>query len=386
MSKRLNGEGTIYKREDGRWCAAYYDKNFKRHYLYGKTQSAVKKRLKEKMAELEKENDEIENEKTLQEWVAEYLETYKKNEIKESTFGTYMLYYRKHILNSDIGKCMLSELTLDRMQLFYNSKVNEGYNSKTVRHIHSIINSSLEMAVRLHMIRENCNAYVSIPRKKKYETVPLTSDEVHTILTEASDEEIYPIVLLGMLCGMRKGEIMGLKWSEVDFDNRVIMVKASLCKVMSDSPNEQGHYATELKILDPKNKSSIRTIPMMNEVYEALKRHKRNQEVHKAKIGSAYFDQNLVFTDELGGFLPDRQFADDFHKFLDKYHIQRVRFHDLRHTFASLLIKENVSLRVIQDLLGHSSITTSMDIYGHISEDEKVDAVATISTIMGEND
>lgn len=380
MKKRLNGEGSIYKRKDGRWCASYFDSEYKRHYVYGKTQKQAKEKLKEKMKQEQSHSQGKDNEENLplQEWVYKYLETYKKNSLKESTYGSYMLTYRKHILGSDIGVKNLSVLTVEDLQKYYNGKISEGYNSKTVRHIALLVSGALNMAVRLHYISENVALYVVIPKKKKYETSPLSMDNIQKIVNEAKEEKIYPIVLLGLLCGMRKGEIMGLRWDDVSFDKRQIHVRCSLCKIMDTHPNEEGHYITHYKLMEPKNKTSIRTIPMADAVYDALLRHKKMQEMEKQTFKDIYNDQGLVFAEADGSFLKQRQFNDHYHDLLLRYGIPQVRFHDLRHSFASMLLHEQVSIRTIQDLMGHASITTSMDIYGHIANDMKEEAVSRL--------
>ena len=148
--KRANGEGSIYKRKDGRWCASYYDEseNSKRHTIYGKTQAEVRRKLKER--QLNPEEDLIEeNDYNVERWVLFYLETYKRNEVKETTFDSYIGIYRKHILNSSIGKIQIRKITSNDLQKYYNKKVSVGYNPKTIKNIKFIINCSLKKALHL---------------------------------------------------------------------------------------------------------------------------------------------------------------------------------------------------------------------------------------------
>lgn len=161
MGKRSNGEGTMYKRKDGRWCAAYFDDNYKRHYVYGKTQTEVKQELKEKKTQRPDNNKQI---MTFQSW------------LKDITVKRYMLGI--------------------------------------------VINSALSMAVKLRILSENPNAFTSIPRKKKYEADCLNAEEVNRIANEAKNEELYPIIITTVYTGMRKGEVMALKWENVDFQEQ----------------------------------------------------------------------------------------------------------------------------------------------------------------------
>lgn len=372
MGKRSNGEGTIYKRKDGRWCAAYYDEKYNRHYVYGKTQAEVKQKLKKKRDE---KPDEVQQSITFQEWIEEFLVSYKRNEIKITTYEGYMRIYRKHIKDSQLGKTALNQVTTEMLQRYYNDKLNDGYNSKTVHSIGIVVGAALNHAVKLKMLSENPNRYTSIPKKKKYEASVLSTEEVRRIVNEAKAEEIYPIIVTTVYTGMRKGEAMALKWENVDFQKRRIYIKNSLCKIDGDQTDEKGHRHARYEILEPKTKESIRMVPMMDEVYEALMLQKERQEMDKKRYREIYLDQGLVFTDSCGNFLPQRQFMDQYHAFLRKYEITDIRFHDLRHTFATLLIDADVSMKVVQELLGHSTITTSMDIYTHVSDEKKEQAL-----------
>ena len=368
MGKRSNGEGTIFKRKDGRWCAAYYDEKYKRHYVYGKTQSEAKKKLKIKQDETSVKSSQF---LSMQEWVQEFLDKYKRNELKVTTYGSYMYIYRNFIKDSDLGKMPLEQISTEILQKYYNEKIKEGYSSKTVREIGTIINSALSMAIKMKMISENPNLYTSIPKKIKYEAKVLCREEVDRIVDEAREEELYPIIVVTVYTGMRKGEVMALKWENVDFEERKIYIKNSLCRVEDEQPDEKGRRHSRYEILEPKTKKSIRTIPMLDEVYDALMIQKHRQMKDKEQYKEIYTDYGFVFADQMGNYLPQRPFMKKYHKFLCKYHITDIRFHDLRHTFATLLIEADVSMKVVQELLGHSTITTSMDIYTHVSDKKK---------------
>lgn len=375
MGRRSNGEGTICKRKDGRWCAAFYDEKYIRHFVYGKTQAEVKKKLKEKRSEQPVKDQPEEQSITFQEWIEEFLVNYKKNEVKITTYGGYIRIYRKHIKDTQIGETALNRVTTEMLQAYYNDKLNDGYNSKTVRAISIVIGAALNMAVKLKMLSENPNRYTSIPKKKKYEAAVLSAEEVRRIVKEAKAEEIYPIVVTTVYTGMRKGEVMALKWENVDFQKRRIYIKNSLCRIEGDQPDENGCRHARYEILEPKTKESVRMVPMLDEVYDALMLQKDRQESDKQRYRDIYLDQGLVFADLCGDYLPQRQFMDKYHKFLKKYGITDIRFHDLRHTFATLLIESDVSMKVVQELLGHSTITTSMDIYTHVSDEKKEQAL-----------
>lgn len=376
--KRLNGEGSIYKRKDGRWVGAYTDPlTKKRGYVYGKSQKEVKERIKEKMEQVVEE----EAEETLADWVKYFLYTYKQIELKQSTFGSYLYLYSLHIENSDVGKKKLTEVTANDLQSFYNKKVEEGYNSKTIRHMQILINSALKQAERVGNIKDNPNRHTILPKKQKFEAKILKKEDVVKIIKEGKAEKIYPLVITCVTCGLRKGEILGLKWENIDFEKRQIHITGSLCRIMQEADRD-GKRVSTYKVLAPKTKSSIRTIPMMEVTYEALLMQKARQEQDKRKWKGDYENEGFVFARPNGMYMSPREVNNYFHKMLDKYHIERIRFHDLRHTYASIMLEAGVPAKVTQELLGHSTITTTLDIYTHVSEQAKDEAVKQTELIF----
>ncbi len=380
--KRSNGEGTIYKRKDGRWCGAFYDEDEmpSRHFVYGKTQAEVKKRLK-KMRNNPLLNIEKEHSYTLDGWVLFYLENYKRNEVKQTTYDFYMLTYRKHIKGSFIGKIKLDQLTSNHLQKFYNNKIDKGYNAKTVRHMHVLINSALNKAEQLRYVRENVNRLVALPKKTTYNATVLSAQEAAKIFRDAKNDELYPIIALTMCTGLRKGEVMGLTWNNVNFADHELYVTGSLCRVYGE-PDEKGRIPCEYKIMEPKTAKSKRTIPLIKKAEEALYIQKQRQEQEKRIYSEIYDDKGLVFAECDGNFLKQRAFMDRYHAFLKKYGVTDVRFHDLRHTFASLLLESGEPPKVIQELLGHTNISTTMDIYTHITKHGKVRALESLDKLI----
>lgn len=386
MAKRMNGEGSIYKRSDGRWCAAYYS-GTKRKFLYGKSQKDVKEKLK-LFIEEEKNNENLTDigELTLQSWVYQYLKDYKANEIKASTFNTYMTFYRKHIENSEIGLMDLKAVKTSDLQRYYNQKLKKGLSAKTVRHLSVIIRETLAQAVRLQYIGINPQDAVILPKKEKFVGNTLTKEDVIKLLREAREEALFPLIMTAIFTGMRKGELLGLQWENVDLDNGFISVEKSLCRV-ADGVDEKGRHRTKVELLEPKTVSSKRRIPINTQLVEILKRHKENQEEYKKETGDFYnCDLDLVFANYLGEFMSEREVLRGFYDVLDKYNIERVRFHDLRHTFASLMMEMQTDSKVIQDILGHSSISTTLDIYTHLKMEQKRNSVEKMAGMFIQED
>lgn len=382
----MNGEGTIYKRADGRWCAAYYA-GVKRKFLYGKSQKEVKYKLKALMEE-EKEKGHLTDTGglTLQSWVFQYLKDYKVNEIKATTLNTYMTFYRKHIEKSDIGEMELQEIQTNDLQRYYNRKLKEGLSAKTVRHLSVIIREALTQAVRLKYIRNSPQEGVILPKKEKYEGKTLSQSDVLKLLNNAGGEELYSLIMTAIFTGMRKGEILGLQWKNVDLDNGFIKVEKSLCRV-EDGVNKKGRYRTKLVLLEPKTDTSKRIIPITSQLVDILVHHRERQEEYKREAVDFYNSElDLVFANYMGEFMSEREVLRGFYAVLDKYGIERVRFHDLRHTYASLLMESETDSKVIQELLGHSSISTTLDIYTHLKVKQKRNSVDKMARMFMQDD
>lgn len=386
IMRRSNGEGTIYKRKDGRWCAAFYDDAPcpKRHFVYGNTQAEVKRKLKEKKVSPDTSDFTVMGNKTsftLEEWILYFLDNYKKNEVKETTLSSYFAIYRKHIKGTILGRTKLKRITVNQLQCFYNDKSAEGYNAKTVKHIHIQVNSALNKAVQIRLIPENVNKYVVLPKRESFEARILSKEEVSRILNEAREEKLYPIIVLIIYTGLRKGEAMALKWEDIDFEERELRVKGSLCRV-DIGTGEDGNVIHTYKVLSPKTVKSRRTIPLTDVAIDALRLQQERQMKMKEYYKDIYNDEDFVFARYDGRYLNQRGFMDEYHAFLKKYNIPDIRFHDLRHTFASLLLEAGESLKVIQELLGHSSINTTMDIYTHITKQGKANAVNKLDDLF----
>ena len=338
--KRSNGEGTIYKRNDGRWCAAYYDDSPspKRHFVCGKTQAEVKQKMKEKRKEPYLQNSKQADLETLEEWVLYFLENYKKYEIKETTYATYRGVYNKHIKNSIPGKTKLNKLKSNHLQKLYNSKSEEGYNAKTVKHISVLINSALDKAVQLKMIKENVNMVTVLPKQEEFQAQPLSAEQVKKIILDTKEEPLYPIVIFALSTGMRKGEVMALKWDNIDFDRRELEVTGNLCRIPKTIEEDKIQY--QYAVLSPKSKKGRRIIPLTDLALAALQIQKERQNAEKIYYQEIYMDQNLVFANETGDFLNQRTFMRDYHTFLKKYGMPDIRFHDLRHPYVKHTTKK----------------------------------------------
>ncbi len=374
MKRRSNGEGTIFKRNDGRWTGQITldlgNEQYKRKTVYGKTQKEVKDKLEYLRMECRQGRVIETSDMPLEEWLHIWITNYKPN-LKITTRESYESYIATHINGSEIGKIPLNKLKTTDLQTFYNAKLNGTYknqkqklSSTTVRYINIIIKSALKQAVNNRMINDNaCNAVV-LPKKNKIEIIPLTKEEVIQFLNVAKKDRLYTLYLLEMMTGLRRGEILGLKWSDIDFEKGKINVIHNLYRINNTDENATTKY--KLELLTPKTETSKRSIPINQLMIEELLKHKEKQDLEKMYYASDYKDLGMVFTRPNGDYISPREFLRQYQKLLSTAGLEKKRFHDLRHTVASLLINANENPKVIQQLLGHSTISTTLDIYAHV--------------------
>lgn len=374
MKRRSNGEGTIFKRSDGRWTGQVTldmgNEQYKRKTVYGKTQKEVKEKLEQLRMECRQGRVIETSDMPLEEWLYIWITNYKPN-LKITTRESYEGYIITHIKGSELGKIPLNKLKTTDLQTFYNAKLNGTYKNQkqklsatTVRYINIIIKSALKQAVNNRMINENvCNAVV-LPKKNKVEIIPLTREEVIRFLDVAKEDRLYALYLLEMMTGLRRGEILGLKWENIYFETGKIHVVHNLYRINNTDENATTKH--KLVLLTPKTETSKRSIPINPFMIAELLKHKEKQDMEKAIYAEDYKDLGMVFSRPNGDYISPREFLRQYQKLLSKAGLERKRFHDLRHTVASLLINANENPKVIQQLLGHSTISTTLDIYAHV--------------------
>lgn len=283
MGKRSNGEGTIFKRADGRWCAQIITKaggSEKRKTVYGKTQREVKEKLK-----VLKNNQEAgqtsQFDIRLGEWMKQWLEDYKKPKVKITTYQGYWMMFRGHIEKSAVSSTRVSELTTAQLQKYYNELWNNGrcdgqggLSPRMVQYVYVLINGALDQAVRNEMIPKNVNKYATLPAKQKTEISPLTSDELERFLKYCREERLYALYILEINTGMRKGELLGLRWSDVDFEKSQLVVTRNLALVAQNDIESDRPRKSEMILTTPKSDKSRRVIPFNEYVIRQLKEHK----------------------------------------------------------------------------------------------------------------
>jgi len=275
----------------------------------------------------------------------------------------------------------LGKITPLHLQTLYSHKLENGridgkggLSRRTVKTMHKIIHCALEKAVKWQIVAKNVADSVESPKADKFEAKFLNEAQTNLLIERAKNTEIYIPVIIGIYTGMRRGEILGLSWDNINLDKGFIKVVQAL-------------YATTqgLQFLSPKTKSSIRTIAIPDSLIKILKRHRINQLENMLKLGEIYEKNNMVCTYNDGKLFNPKRFSHKFNELLSKNKLPLIRFHDLRHSHASLLVKLGIKPKAISARLGHSNISITMDLYSHLYEDTDKEVANMFDTLIKVN-
>ena len=268
------------------------------------------------------------------------------------------------------------------IQDFYQSLFADGVVANTVIHYHALLRRAFQQAFKEERIDANPFDRVGRPKKNKFHGENYTQEELLTLLHLARGDVIYPAILLAEAMGLRRSEALGVRWSRIDWEKRTVLLDTKIVEY-----RENGKKKVE-PVEEMKNKSSRRTLPLPDPVVEMLQVQKEHREVYRKMFQGSYNAQYLdyVCVNQLGELLRPSYVTDHFRELLEKYGLRHIRFHDLRHTFASLLINQDVPLINVSNFLGHSDLSTTANIYAHLDKASKQASAAVISDILqGEN-
>ena len=356
MARRGHGEGTIYQRQDGRWVASIMLENRKRKEFYGKTRKEVQEKLKVALRELQQGTLVTGPQQTVAQYLHEWLKVHKQV-IRPRSYERYEAIIRLHLVPM-LGKLPLQKLTGQHLQRLYTEKLESGLSSTTVSAIHGMLHTALDNALKLGILTRNVCEAVSPPRKVHKEMKPLSPEQVRQLLEVAKGHPQEALFILALATGMRRGELLGLKWQDIHFEQSVLQVQRALTRM----PTGLGYKETE-----PKTRKSRRSIVLTAFAIEALKKHQARQLKMKKVAGDAWEEHDYVFCTAAGKHLhPGHDVLEELKKLLKKAGLPDVRFHDLRHSTATLLLSKGVHPKVVQEILGHSEISMTLDTYSHV--------------------
>lgn len=380
MAKRRgNGEGNIRKRSDGRWegrFTAGHDpitgKAIIKNVL-AKTQEECRNKLKTEIGKAET-LDYVRSDKiTVGEWLDIWYENYVKTTLRPSTVKNYETLIRVHI-KPGIGKRQLKTLTPTYLQQLYarllvngrvdrpeSKKQSKGLSVKTVRNIHTIIRSACEKAVLERLLLFNPAIGCELPKKERKEMKILPLDQLQTFFNAAKENGSYEMFYFELATGLRRGELFGLKWSDINFQTGAVSIQRQVQRI--DGKVQE----TKLK-----TGNAYRTILVDRDILDMLKRVQQKQDV----------PSQYVFCSPTGGILEPGSQRKLLQRLLESCGMEKIRFHDLRHTFATLALQNGVDVKTLSGLLGHYSAAFTLDTYGHISTQMQQDAAQKVGGFL----
>ncbi|MBD0253312.1 MAG: site-specific integrase [Rubrobacter sp.] len=355
--KRGNGEGSITKRTDGRWMARYtvHTANGpKRRTVYGKTRKEAADKLAKVLSDRTEGIDYDDQNMTVGEYLEVWLKSSVRGSVRQSTYDRDTSLVNNH-LPPALGGIKLKKLSAAHVQGFYRDRLDHGLSPSTVHKMHAILHKALSQALQWHMVPRNVTEAVSPPRPAPKEMRPLTSEEARRLLQEARGNRLEALYVLAVTTGMRQGELLALRWQDVHIENGVLSVRRTLTR------NGGG-----IEMGEPKTKKSRRSIRLTPRAVEALESHLERQLRDRGILGDRYEDRGLLFTTGTGGPInPSNLRQKSFARLLKEAGLPHIRFHDLRHTCATLLFAQGTHPKYVQELLGHATIAITLDTYSH---------------------
>ncbi len=361
MAKRkrsIHGSGSVYQRKsDGRWVAKFkVEETGKWKELYAKTEKEAYAKLQQ--AQLEQKQGILATgpQQTVKQFLEYWLEDVHKVSIRAGTYEVYRIILDNHLI-PELGHIKLQRLTTQQVQSFYMKKLKEGFSSERVRTIHAVLHKALSHAKRIRLVGSNvCDDVEELPRQAQQEMQPLTPEQAQVLLQKVREHRLEALLTLALTTGMRKGEILALRWQDIDLQKGDLQIRRTV------NYRGRGRFIEG----DPKTEKSKRKIVLPQFVVETFKRHRMTQLEMRLQAGAAWVDNDLVFSNKRGGFIVPMTLSNHFFQLLEEAGLPHIRFHDLRHSAATLLLSLGVPAKVVQEILGHSNFGTTMNNYSHV--------------------
>lgn len=371
--RRGRGEGTISQRADGRWEAKVSDgyRNGKRSRkcLYGKTKREVAEKMRSVHSAQDRGQAIGQRSQTLEQFLAWWLHDVKKGSVRSTTWNGYERKVRLHI-NPELGGVRLEKLTTQRIQSFLTMKRESGCAAAMVRSLRVLFIAGLNKAHELGLVQKNVAKFSSTPKVQRTQVDPLSVDELNRFFQAAADESLEAMFVLTGTAGLRRSEVLGLPWNYVDLEKGEIQVRQSLQRGPQIAQTKSGRG---------------RNIKLTSVALEALKRHKTRQLEQQLSAGGEWSNKlNLVFTDTSGGPLEETTPNRIMTAVLKRANIRHRTFHELRHTVGTQMMGWGVNPKVVAELLGHSNVNITLDLYSHVSPTMQAEAVSRMEKALGE--
>ena len=374
--RRLNGEGTIYQRRDGRWCAEVTTGNGGKKCLYAATAEAVRAKLNATIESIARGQALGDDRLTVAQHLAVFLDE-RRTRTRPATMVDYTNVVERHLVPG-LGTVRLRKLTAADVQRFLDERRASGLSATMVRHIRTILRMAMRLAVDRDLVVRNVVDSVRGPKAEQTEIVPLTAEETRKLLETARAHPLGAIWFVVATLGLRRGEVLGLRWADLDLEHGKLSVRVQLASVTGDE-DEDEDGVREAKLVEPKSKKAVRDLAMAPAVVEALRARKRAQAADRLRVGVWHDKSGLIFTAEDGQPLVGASISALHTSLCKAAKVRAVRFHDMRHGAASLMLAAGVDPRTLSEALGHSRVAFTLDTYAHVTQARLDDAVSRVA-------
>ncbi|MDA1258030.1 MAG: site-specific integrase [Chloroflexi bacterium] len=376
--RRGDGEGSVFRRQDGRWVASislgYENGKRRRKAFYADTRREVIAKKTAALRSIQQGEPLSDDSVTVGGFLTRWLNDSAKPTLRPRSFASYEMIVRRHLVPV-LGASRLAKLRPAAVQAYMNAKLETGLSARSVQYHHAVLRRALNQAVRWGIVTRNVASLVSPPRVIRPEVRPLTPEQARSFLDAAAGDPMEHLYALALALGLRQGEALGLVWDDIDLDAGTLSVRRTLQR-----------YGGAYHLDEPKTVRSRRTIGMPVQLVTVLRDRRRRQLEDRVKAGPIWNgdDWDLVFTNEIGEPLYGGTVTRRFQALLKSSGLPRQKFHDLRHATASFMLAQMVPMRVVMEVLGHSQIHVTMDTYAHVMPDLQRDATERVSaTIFG---
>jgi integrase len=370
--KRANKEGTVFKLPSGRWCAQLT--------LEGKRMSKTCNSQKEGLDWIRKTRGLIDDgmnyastKMTLGDFLKDWLAVSKPSQQK-STWVKYEQICRCYIIPY-LGQVKIQELRPEHIQGFYRSLLEKKVGTYSVIKVHMILHSALQQATRIGMINRNPASFVQVPKPPATEMAILNESQVSQLLVAANGHRWLALFHLSVVTGARQMELLGLKWTDLDWIRQSLRIERQLVR-------PDGNGASSPQFSAPKTKFGKRSILLGGKTIEVLRSHYQRQQAERLAAGEKWQEHGLIFSTSVGSPIHPRNLLRDYKRLLKDAGLPAIRFHDLRHTAASLMLNNNIPPIVVSRRLGHAKASITLDIYGHLIPSMQEEAAEKIDELI----
>jgi len=387
--RRGNNEGSIYQMQDGRWRAAVtagrnvYGKP-QRKVFTAATRHEVKDQLTDALKDLRLGIPIVTEKQTIAQFLTRWLEQSAKPKVRPKTLRTYSDFVKNHI-SPAIGEIALGKLSPQKVREFLNAKLEAGLSPRTVKHLLVTLRSALAVAVKDGQIPRNVAGLVDPPRARRPDVQAFSPEQARAFLDAVQGSRFEAAFTAAVAVGLRQGEILGLRWDDVDLETGLLSVRGALQRVDK-----------KLVRVEPKSTTSRRTIQLPTVCVASLARHRVNQDLARKWAGALWHETGYVFTTGIGTPVDQRNLLRTYYAITRPKPKQKdekppqlpfppIRFHDLRHSAATLLLAQGVSPRYITELLGHSQVSFTMQTYAHILPEVQKQVATKMDEILKPN-